>query len=588
MPPAVAPPSAPPGWPQAPPTPAPPVGAPPPPASGLDWPQAPATAPGWPQVPATAPGWPQVPATAPGWPQTPATAPGWPQVPVVSPPSAPPPIVRPPAPQRRLRPSRRGQPSVGDPDWQPPTWDERPQRPSLAWWRGWLGVLDKANTRRALQHMLVVLGLIPLLAILARSVPYLGQSKLLLAYGMAVLGSTIALIYIAYTRYQDPAEGARLPATLPLVSCLVAVKDDVDVIARCVASMVGQDYPRLEVIVIDDESTDGTRELLTSLAEDQPILVLALDRNVGKKAALVRGVEYANGEIIVFTDSDCVLAPDAVSRCVAAFAAQPDLGGLSGHSRALNANDNLLTRVQDVWYEGQFRIAKAAESAFKSVTCISGPLAAFRREAIFNYLPAWANDTFLGRPFRFSTDRQLTGYVLGQRWAGRKLKRRFADSPFVTSVDYPERHWRVEYSRSARVWTNVPAGGKAFMRQQIRWKKSFLRNLCFTGSFMWRRGKGPALLYYSHALWVIMAPFMAVRHLVWLPARGLWLLTLLYLCGVALKGGVWALCYRVENPGCPRWVYRPLMSLVSSLALSWLLPWSTLTIGKSVWARGTR
>jgi len=51
---------------------------------------------------------------------------------------------------------------------------------------------------------------------------------------------------------------------------------------------------------------------------------------------------------------------------------------------------------------------------FGSVSCVSGPLAGFRREAIWNYFPAWAADSFLGREFRFATDRQLTGYVLGQ------------------------------------------------------------------------------------------------------------------------------------------------------------------------------
>ena len=168
----------------------------------------------------------------------------------------------------------------------------------------------------------------------------------------------------------------------------------------------------------------------------------------------------------------------------------PRLGAVSGHARASNADETLLTRAQDVWYEGQFRVAKAAESTFGSVTCVSGPLAVFRREAIFNYLPAWAADRFLGGEFRFATDRQLTAYVLGQNWVGQKLKHRHADSPFVCEVDYPARAWRVGYVRSARVWTKVPARLRTFLRQQVRWKKCFVRNLFFTGGFMWRRGPG--------------------------------------------------------------------------------------------------
>jgi cellulose synthase/poly-beta-1,6-N-acetylglucosamine synthase-like glycosyltransferase len=458
--------------------------------------------------------------------------------------------------------------------------------PSRQWLSAWFAG-EEPSTRRAVRRVVVVACLLPLLAILARSVPYLGESKLLLAYGMAVLGSTIGLMYVAFTRYEDPSKDAELPPAGPHVSCIVAVKDEVDEISRCVQSILGSDYPRLEVIVVDDASTDGTAQLLAGLAATHPFRLLTLAANVGKKRALAFGVEHATGDVLVFTDSDCVLAPEAITRCVSALTSHPDLGAVSGHSRALNAETNLLTRVQDIWYDGQFRIAKAAESTFHSVTCISGPLAAFRREAIFNYLPAWTEDTFLGKPFRFSTDRQLTGYVLGQQWVGRKLKQRFADSPFVATVDYPERRWRVEYARSARVWTNVPATLPAFLRQQVRWKKSFIRNFFFTGTFIWRRGVGPAVLYYSHALWVVMAPMMAIRHLVWLPWQGLWLLTALYVAGVTLKGYVWALAYKLENPGCRRWVYRPLMSVVSSLLLSWLLFYSASTIRRNVWSRGT-
>ena len=283
--------------------------------------------------------------------------------------------------------------------------------------------------------------------------------------------------------------------------------------------------------------------------------------NRGKKHALTEGVSIASGQVLAFTDSDCVLAPDALSRCVHALVTNPDFGAVSGHARALNADDTVLTRAQDTWYDGQFRVAKAAEATFGSVTCVSGPLAVFRRDAIMNYLPAWANDTFLGREFRFATDRQLTGYVLGQVWKGRELKRRYADSPLVADQDYPERHWRVGYVRSAHVWTTVPARIRPFLKQQVRWKKSFIRNLCFTGSFMWRRGPGAAALFYGHALFVAVAPLMAVRHLVWAPANGLFLLTALYLCGVLTKGFAWAIAFKISNPGTSRWRYRPLMSL---------------------------
>ena len=116
----------------------------------------------------------------------------------------------------------------------------------------------------------------------------------------------------------------------------------------------------------------------------------------------------------------------------------------------------------------------------------------------------------------------------------------------------------------------MPSSMRGFLRQQVRWKKSFIRNIFFTGRFQWRRGIGPTALFYLHLLFVIAAPILAFRHLVWLLMAGAWFLTLLYLCGVFLKGGIWAAAYRVQNPHSNGWVYRPLMSLLSVLVLSWL------------------
>lgn len=451
------------------------------------------------------------------------------------------------------------------------------------------------GVRHGVRRLIVLAFLVPLLALLARQLPRFVEDPLLLSYGMSVLLGTIVLFYLAYTRYDDPSDprftdvpntaGAPPLSTVPTVSLLVAVMNEIDVIERCVRSLVDSDYPDLELIVVDDASTDGTTQRLGELADELGFTLVALPNNRGKKHALVEGARRAHGEVIAFSDSDCVLAPDAVRRCVAALVAHPGLGAVSGHARALNADQSLLTKVQDTWYEGSFRVAKAAEATFGTVTCVSGPLAVFRRDAIWNYLPAWANDRFLGGEFRFATDRQLTGYVLGQQWCGQELKEAHRGSPFIEEHDFPEREWRVGYVRSAHVWTVVPASVRAFMRQQIRWKKSFVRNLFFTGRFMWRRGVGPSALYYGHVLWVLMAPFMAVRHLIWAPAHGLWMLSALYIGGVTVKGLAWGVAYLFDHRGSTRWRYRPLMSLISSVVLSWVLLYSLLTIRRGIWAR---
>ena len=428
--------------------------------------------------------------------------------------------------------------------------------------------------------------LAPLTFLLATRLQRLLGDTLLTMYGIGVLTATLTVMYVSFAWYRDKSIGVAVPQDAPLVSCMLAVKDDVDVIGRCVASILASTYPRLELIVVDDASTDGTDELLSQLSSHDEFTFIRLAKNLGKKRALTVAASRARGDVFLFTDSDCVVAPHAVEQCVKALIADPTIGGVSGHARALNADKTLLSRIQDTWYDGQFAVAKAAESVFGTVTCVSGPMAAFRREAVVNYFPAWAEDRFLGREFKFATDRQMTAYVLGQHRVGARLKTQFADSPFVRDEDYPERKWRVEYVASARVLTNVPETPRIMLKQQVRWKKSFIRNLFFTGGFLWRRGPLPAFLFYGHVLWVCAAPVLAFRHLVWLPLHGALFLTGVYLCGVALKGSVWALAYKVQNPSSPRWLYRPLMSLLSTLCLSWVLPYSAVTLRKSVWSRG--
>lgn len=427
----------------------------------------------------------------------------------------------------------------------------------------------------------------PLTLLLALRVEAFLHDPLLSGYGAVVVGSSVVVIYLAFRCYRDPSFDAPTAERWPMVSCLVAVRDEESVIDQCVTSLLGSRYPRLEVIVVDDGSQDGTAARLAVLGALHPRLtVVTLHASVGKKRALTIGVERASGDVFVFSDSDCVVAPDAIDRVIRAFAAHPELGALSGHARALNADRNLLTRAQDTWYEGQFSVWKAAESVFGSVTCVSGPLAAFRREAVLNFFPAWANDRFLGKEFPFATDRQLTAYILGAPFVGQKLRDRHAESPLVHGTQFPLRRWKTGYVKSARVLTVVPWTLPRLLRQQVRWKKSFIRNLFFIGSFQWRRGPAAALLFYGRALFILAAPLMALRHLVWLPANGHYTLSLLYLGGITFKGFIWAFAYRAENPGCPRWLYRPLMSFLTVVGFSMLLPYALITIRRGVWVRG--
>ena len=124
---------------------------------------------------------------------------------------------------------------------------------------------------------------------------------------------------------------------------------------------------------------------------------------------------------------------------------------MAGHTDVANLQHNVLTRMQAMQYYVAFRIYKSAEALFGSVMCCSGCFSAYRRDAVVPVLDAWLGQTFLGQPSTFGDDRSLTNFVLHR--------------------------WRVLYAPDARATTNVPEHLKQFLRQQLRWKKSWLREI---------------------------------------------------------------------------------------------------------------
>jgi cellulose synthase/poly-beta-1,6-N-acetylglucosamine synthase-like glycosyltransferase len=345
-----------------------------------------------------------------------------------------------------------------------------------------LGFADDKKTFEKSVAGKLVLRLIPLFIIFSLMAILLGKTTIdstffVYTYGILVTAVPLATFLFVFTNYKDPAlvannGGLAVEKDDFLVSCLVAVYNEENIIEQCIRSFVDSDYENKEIIFINDASTDATAQILDKYRTLGLINVFHLSENIGKKRALAEGMLRARGDIFLFSDSDSVLAPDAITKVVSAFHADETIGAVSGHCRAMNADANLITKIQDSWYEGQFSIRKAFESIFGCVTCVSGPLAAFRRESIYNLIPAWENDAFLGQEFKFATDRTLTGFVLGSNAIGEKLKRKYKDSLFVKQVDYPCRDWKVVYSKSARVWTAVPDSFRRLIKQQIRWKKT--------------------------------------------------------------------------------------------------------------------
>jgi N-acetylglucosaminyltransferase len=224
-------------------------------------------------------------------------------------------------------------------------------------------------------------------------------------------------------------------------------------LAACLRSLCRQDYEgELRVWVVDDGS--GNRDALLPILEAEIGLdqrVVLLDSNRGKREAQAAALREGRGEVMVTVDSDTTIAPDGIRRIVA-WLRDPSVGAVTGNLRASNADATWLTRLLDVRYQLLFERERAAQGLFGTVFCCAGPFSAYRRAAVEEVLPAYLGQQLWGRRRVFGDDLKLTNLVLAAGYG---------------SV----------YEPAARATTSVPATLRRFVRQQLRWNRSFYREL---------------------------------------------------------------------------------------------------------------
>jgi cellulose synthase/poly-beta-1,6-N-acetylglucosamine synthase-like glycosyltransferase len=153
---------------------------------------------------------------------------------------------------------------------------------------------------------------------------------------LCALGALFALFILALFVGLLRPEGPRTQAK-PSVSVVVAARNEEQQIGACLAALVAQDYPRdkLQIIVVDDRSEDGTAAIVNEVAASHPqvelLRVTACPSNWSpKKHALATGVAHARGELILCTDADCQPPPTWVSGMVSYFT--PGVGLVAGFS----------------------------------------------------------------------------------------------------------------------------------------------------------------------------------------------------------------------------------------------------------------
>lgn len=398
------------------------------------------------------------------------------------------------------------------------------------------------------------------------SVVYFKYNKFLYAY------SIIAAAFLL-SRYLFGALYKPVPVNPdfePGVTIIIPCFNEEEWIQRTILSCMNQKYPidKLEVIVVDDCSNDNSVQMAEEIIEriwreadryktKERLSMHVFSENKGKREAMVQGVSMAKHDLVVFVDSDSFLDPNAVRHIVQPFQ-DSKMGGVAGRTDVENKYTNTLTKLQTVRYYIAFRIMKAAESWFDSVTCLSGPLSCYRKDLIIKNQDAWLSQTFLGQPATFGDDRSMTNYMLKTH--------------------------RTSYQDTAICTTVVPSQTGIFLKQQMRWKRSWLRESLRALTFIFKKEPFMMLFFLVGLIVPIAAPIVVVYNLIYVPiAHGVFPTT--FLIGLLLMAMLMSFAHLFFKKS-KLWSFGLIFVLYYEFILLWQMPVAWVTFWKSTW--GTR
>jgi hyaluronan synthase len=347
----------------------------------------------------------------------------------------------------------------------------------------------------------------------------------------------------------------------PSVAIIIPAYNEGVSVLRTIDACIAQDYPldRLQIVCVDDGSTDDTWNYIQHAVNryGDRVQAISLGSNRGKRAAMAEGVRRTDSEILVFIDSDSEPVPGGLRQILQPFIAQ-DVGAVAGLTHARNADVNALTKMQATRYFVSFQLLKAAESVLGAVSCCSGCFSAYRRSAVEPLLEAWEHQRFLGAECTYGDDRALTNMVIRD-------------------------HHRSLYHAGAVALTDVPTEYAGFFRQQLRWKKSWLRESPILLSHIWRSRPAAFPVVLLSTMAGLMSPFVLMASLLIVPMV-FGVVPVIYLGGLLLVALAYGLFHRaLMDDG--RWIWA-VIGTVFYISFSGQMLWALARIRDGRW--GTR
>ncbi|HSI16868.1 MAG TPA: glycosyltransferase, partial [Sphingomonas sp.] len=243
------------------------------------------------------------------------------------------------------------------------------------------------------------------------------------------------------------------------VTVMIPAFNEATVIERAVRGVLDSINVRIEVIVIDDGSSDGTSDVIRTAFADEPRVRLLTLENGGKARALNQGLALATGEIVIALDADTQFEPTTIAR-LARWFVDEKLGAVAGNAKVGN-RVNVVTKWQALEYITAQNLERRALASLDAMTVVPGAVGAWRLSAILA-VGGYPDDTL-------AEDQDLT--IAIQR-AG----------------------WKVHYDQYAIAWTESPESMAGLAKQRFRWAFGTLQCLWKHGSVI-RTGKPRGLAF---------------------------------------------------------------------------------------------
>ena len=250
------------------------------------------------------------------------------------------------------------------------------------------------------------------------------------------IGRLLLLCGFSLWNYRRANANQILAGDIPHIptSVIIPAFNEEKVIATTVARILNSDYRELEIIVVDDGSSDRTAEIVRARFGDDARVILVSIPNGGKAKALNTGLSRAKGDVVVALDADTEFDRDTISRLVRWFA-DPSIGAVAGNAKVGN-RVNTITRWQALEYIVAQNLERRALAALGTLTVVPGAVGAWRRAALVA-TGGFPTDTL-------AEDQDLTIALQG---AG----------------------YKVQFDDSAVAWTEAPTSFRGLAKQRFRW-----------------------------------------------------------------------------------------------------------------------